>query len=407
MTKGKGAVIIRELPPLCLCLFAGFCGGSAHLNLAPFFFAPVMFITAPSRKNAFMRASAYYLTAPYGILGGAPVFFGVQTLAPLFGFIFWVTTALSLSLPWAIFWRPPTPGVKPPRRNLLFLLLTLLTLCLPPIGLWGWVNPLLCAGYLLPGAGFMGILAVISLWWLLSFFYSFNRRIYRALLFGIGCYALLMAADVVPPPRPNGWEGIHTSYGKLYSGSDDTLSQYERYLTLKMALRKSTAKYVVLPETVAGYWSVLTESVWAATTEEYRKEGRTYIVGAEIYKDGTAKYYNAAMIRGANSGAIYQRYPVPVSMWRPFSDTGAIADWFGGKNGIAVIDGQKAAILICYEPYLYYPCLVTMLFGRADLIVAISNSWWCKETNLPTLSDKSVFSWAKLYDIPAVTAKNM
>jgi apolipoprotein N-acyltransferase len=209
------------------------------------------------------------------------------------------------------------------------------------------------------------------------------------------------------PGNAEGWQGINTGFGKLYSGSDDTLSLYERQRTLAALLKASDGKYVVLPETVAGFWSDLTESLWDDTTDNFRMDGRTYFVGAEIYKEGIKKYYNAVQVRGQNNDTVKQRYPVPLSMWRPLSDTGAIADWFSAKHGITIIDGKRVAVLICYEPYLYYPSLVTMILGNPEIIVAVSNSWWCKNTNLPYVSDKSVDSWGLLYGIPVVTAKNM
>jgi hypothetical protein len=44
---------------------------------------------------------------------------------------------------------------------------------------------------------------------------------------------------------------------------------------------------------------------------------------------------------------------------------------------------------------------------RPDVLVAISNSWWSRTTNIPLLSDKSITSWALLFDVPLVLSKNI
>jgi apolipoprotein N-acyltransferase len=93
-------------------------------------------------------------------------------------------------------------------------------------------------------------------------------------------------------------------------------------------------------------------------------------------------------------------------MWRPFSQNGAIADWFDKKQGIALVDGKRIGVLICYEPYLFLPPLMTML-GKPDVLVAVSNSWWSRGTNIPAISDGFMKSWALLFNVPLVISRNI
>ena len=41
-----------------------------------------------------------------------------------------------------------------------------------------------------------------------------------------------------------------------------------------------------------------------------------------------------------------------------------------------------------------------------DLIVAIANGWWAKDASIPAIQRSSVEAWARLFDLPLVTAFN-
>jgi hypothetical protein len=397
---------LKRIPAFAVTVLCGLCSGSTTFNLAPFFFFPVTCLTASSRKTAYAHAALFYLAASYGVFRGAPVFFGAVRLVPVIGLFFWLGTALSLALPWGFLWTDVSVS---PRIKAIRLAVTLALVIFPPLGLYGWANPLLCAGYLLPGAGFAGIATIMSAWVIVMCLQARDRRAYGFFLL---CLTSFVAAMSFNPPVSRldgayGWESVNTEFGRLYSGSDDTLSQIERFETLAGLLRQSEGKYVVLPETVGGFWGDLTERIWDELNEDFKNAGRTFLVGAEVYKEGTAKYHNVVQIRGANEDTIRQRYPVPISMWRPFSKTGAIAGWFEKKNGVSIIDGKRVGVLICYEPYLYLPCLATFLFKRPDVLVVVSNSWWCRDTNLPAVSDNSAKSWSRLFNVPIVLSKNI
>jgi apolipoprotein N-acyltransferase len=144
--------------------------------------------------------------------------------------------------------------------------------------------------------------------------------------------------------------------------------------------------------------------LWSGTLDAFASKGRTLFIGAETSKRGTKKYYNVVQIRGDNRATVEQRYPVPFSMWNPFRETGTVANWFGG-DGTVKIDGKSVGVLICFESYIYFPSLVTMM-SRPDVLVAVSNVWWAKTTNIPLLMDKCVASWALLFDVPVVISRN-
>jgi hypothetical protein len=400
----------KILLPIFCALLIGMSVGVHSLNFAVFFFVPVVWFMAPSRFAAYLAAFVFYLTASYGIVASAPVYFDLgasawETLRYLS--LLWVGSALTLTLPWGLLWTDLGASFRSKALRLLgvFLLLTL-----PPIGLWGWGNPLLCAGYLLPYTREAGIVLLLLAWAALWHCAGENGSGKRGAFWTAIAVIALYAAFMSPSRRlqaraPEGWQGLYTPFGLLYSGSSNALGAYMRYRALSAVLEKTTAKYVVLPETIAGWWGPPTEELWRPTTELFASQGRTYFVGAETPLRGTKKYFNVVQIRGNNHGTVEQRYPVPVSMWNPFREDSVVADWFGG-SGIVKVDSLSVGVLVCYEPYLYFPCLMT-LTRRPDVLVAVSNSWWSRTTNIPMLSDKSVTSWALLFDVPLVLSKNI
>ena len=74
-------------------------------------------------------------------------------------------------------------------------------------------------------------------------------------------------------------------------------------------------------------------------------------------------FNNTLLILGAESATVYQRVPVPIGMWQPFAGTGVPLRL--NAPGILTIDGQRVAVLICYEQMLTFPILASML-QRSD-----------------------------------------
>lgn len=377
-----------------VAILIGLTTGQDGWGLGLYALIPILWGAARSKAESFCIMMVFYLTASRGVFGGAPVFFGDGH--PFRGFALWVASAFMLSIPWAALWCRETSAANKFFR----LCLVLLLIILPPIGLWGWCNPLLSAGYIFPHTRFWGLLYLYLIWVVV---WIKDSQVIRLSVSVFLVVVSLLVQVSVTPDSPVEWDAICTSFGRLYSGSDDTLGVYERHQTLAFLLRQTNRKYIVMPETVAGWWGNNTEELWQDVTKIYFESGRTYFVGAEVAKPGSKKYFNAVQIRGANHNTIAQRIPVPISMYKPWRDDGAIADIFG--LGISKVDDQRIGILICYEPFLFMPSLVTLL-AAPDVLVVISNSWWAKDTNLPALSDQCAVGWALLFDVPLVISKN-
>jgi hypothetical protein len=112
---------------------------------------------------------------------------------------------------------------------------------------------------------------------------------------------------------------------------------------------------------------------------------------------------NTMLIVGAESAKFYQRVPVPVGMWTPFSRISVPLRL--DAPGVLAIDHQRAAVLICYEQMLTFPILASML-QRPTVIVGISNTFWVNYTTIPRYQATALRGWAKLFRLPYFLAVN-
>jgi hypothetical protein len=112
---------------------------------------------------------------------------------------------------------------------------------------------------------------------------------------------------------------------------------------------------------------------------------------------------NTVLVLGAESATFYQRVPVPVGMWRPFSKISVPLRL--DAPGVLVIDHQRAAVLICYEQLRTFPVLASML-QHPTVIVGISNTFWFDDTTVPRYQATALRGWAKLFHLPLFLAVN-
>ena len=84
-------------------------------------------------------------------------------------------------------------------------------------------------------------------------------------------------------------------------------------------------------------------------------------------------------------------------------DFGAGATFFA--DPVVDADGQSVAPLICYEQLLIWPVLQSMLY-RPDALVGIANGWWATGTSVPAIQLVALTAWARLFNLPLVTAFN-
>ena len=210
--------------------------------------------------------------------------------------------------------------------------------------------------------------------------------------------------------KPAAWRGIDTEYGGTVLSGQQALANYiMRAYDTNTGLIERTAKLparsiALYPESLAGPWTPTTADLWRPAADRLIAKGSTVMLGAEVFHP-SGKYDNVIISVGSDAGIKYrQRMPVPISMWRPYSNQGAVAHWF--DSGVFELHGQRVAALICYEQLLVWPALVS-LAHNPQVIVAPSNAWWSRDTSIPDIQRTALRAWARLFDVPLVTAFNI
>jgi apolipoprotein N-acyltransferase len=147
--------------------------------------------------------------------------------------------------------------------------------------------------------------------------------------------------------------------------------------------------------------------LWREGIQRISKDSQTVIFGAELPTGDGRKYDNAVLMahRGRIS-CIRQRIPVLLSMYKgPFAETGAnLHLWDSGI--LPLPDGKKAAAIVCYEAFLTWP-FITSMIHKPDVIVCAANLWWCGKTSIPDGQKTVVALWSLLFGVPAVLARNI
>ena len=203
-------------------------------------------------------------------------------------------------------------------------------------------------------------------------------------------------------------------------------------------------EFSYFPEAVVPRWSEATEAFWRETLDRCRNRGQILAIGAglpvqtrnsigtlqklsdlKLYdfsaaiaalkrmdttlphavqgKPGPEPIDNTMLVLGAESATFFQRVPVPVGMWQPFSRTSVPLRL--NAPGVLAIDHQRVAVLICYEQMLTFPILASML-QHPTVIVGISNTFWVDGTTIPRYQATALRGWARLFGLPYFLAVN-
>jgi hypothetical protein len=344
-----------------------------------------------NRRAAYAVALAYYAASTWALVPGANAFFGASSQHSQ-GVALWITASVLLAGPWGLFHFRTWPA------RFWSMPLGLAGTCLPPLGLIGWASPLTSAGMIFPGTGWLGILALVFL----------PAVIVRHPRLGISIAGALIAfANFIYPgdsPPPPAWEAVQTTFGRSELELPDPLREFENAEWVQKRALTSKAQIIVFPETVVPRWNDAVEAFWEPTIESLAAKGKTIILGTTIPVAGSPRRLNSIIVRGASTPAsFFQRVPVPISMWRPFSQAGFPLRLRGA--GSIDVAGQRAGVLICYELLLTWPVL-SLSLEHPTILIGAANDYWAKRTPIPAVQRVALFAWARLFRLPKLIAVN-
>lgn len=362
---------------------------------------PLLSVEAQCRSASFLVSFFFYLALSRGIVPGAYVFFRDGSL--IRALVLWALSAVGLALPYVILY-PVQLSSKLSRA--VRLVLAVLASAVPPLGLIGWGSPLVAAGLFFPSTGWIGLGFLLVLYGFAAMW-----RCFRLFLFFIAL-ALTTVMSVVNVAPPENWIGIDTEFGRLASGSADFDEQFqrERQVFAELLRKRRNGEFlsvdvVLFPETLIGRMNPTTQKRWRDFLY-HLDDKKVFITGAEIPK---GRKYDNVMIAFNDPGGqtAIQRWPVPFSMYRPLSEWGANADIFSlGANSVMAFSGQRTGFLICYEQFLTWPFL-TLLTHKPALLATPANFWWCRDTTLPAVRDRTLKLLGALFGISLISAVNI
>ena len=391
-----------------LSLLAGLIGFCVWTQAT--FFLPLLLIAlllcqeTNTRYQAFCLMFVYYLASSRGIIHGASIFFKQESL--FLGIVFWVSSSFGLALPFLCFF--PASGDRLLGRSVKRVLAMVFHV-IPPLGLIGWTSPLLGAAVLFPSVGLFGLVLIVCIY--LCTAEIKKLRVVLALI----AFFLVPFFSGVEEKKDPAFIGIDTSFGKITSGSGDfaEFAQRQRLVFQELYRLKREGvfegrNYIVLPETIAGRLNNVGFELWERQAGKVLSVGQTLLYGGEIPSANGLKYDNVMISTGATQGNTKQKIPVPISMFVPFSSTGANA-YLWSRETLTLDSGRVAAVVICYEQYLMWPYILMFAPGieTPTVIIATANQWWSRETSLPTLQRRTRYLWSRLLGVPVAAAENI
>ncbi len=339
-------------------------------------------LAARSRFSAWALLFAWDLGAGTALPSGWHAFFGDS-----WGWVGWVIWAAIAASPALLF---------PARLAPLALAGGALITALTPIGM---MNPVVAAMAFFPGLGWAGLVLSISL---LALPFNPNKK-----LFGISLIAVFAAGGalgmrgVLLPPA-EAW-GIETREGDQPSLAVQWFGRQHRVTTRVREGLEQGARLVVTPEGTVDSWDVWSEFAWKDATAAARDHQAMLLVGvyrrapgSRIWQDGlldvvSGQFYGAAA-------------PMPISMWKPWSNEHYPFDFSQLSRSIATPAGE-ATYLICFEELLAWPLAARMAAGDPQFLISAVNQWFTNATTAET-QERSVKLQARLWGLPLLRSVN-
>lgn len=354
-----------------------------------------------AQKKALRRylvALAYYGAGSVGLLRGVAVFFGPH--APFWeGAFLWLGSSALLASGWSLADRP--------WRAIAVLLFDALV---PPLSFFDWLSPLASAGVLFPGFGGVGL--ILTLVWAIGVWYLWwpledrNQAWTAALLFG----AVMIANAwpmLYPAQPPAGWRGVDLHVGPA---TTNILANQERHAAIlrETMARSRNAKVLLLPETLETDWA---GNAW--TIQQVVPRGQTWLVGMSVpSQPGLLTDSIVALQHNKPQKILFNSaFPVPVSMWHPWSrGTGYVdsqnvdyeASWWEPARKIG---GIRAWASICYDQLLPWVWMEALI-QHPQVILLTNNEWWAQGTGIPTVQRNTAWAWGRLLGVTGIEAEN-
>jgi apolipoprotein N-acyltransferase len=162
---------------------------------------------------------------------------------------------------------------------------------------------------------------------------------------------------------------------------------------------------IVYPESVIPTWTPVNDLRWTSTFTRLKAQHTGVLIGTTIPIPYSHANRNVLLSRGFTERLSYvQRVPVPLGMWRISDGNLGFPLMLRYPATIRIWD-HRAGVLICYEQLIVWPVLQT-LSRHPDMLLAPSNLYWARGTNIPPIEHVCAQDWADLWAVPLYEAIN-
>jgi hypothetical protein len=343
---------------------------------------PILWIMAPDRGAAAGVLGAYALACVRFLPAMAGAWYGSW----LAGAAMWLSIGLVAAAVGAILWPRQNSYAWVTGMTVSLLALTLAT----PLAAVVPGHPLVGWGYLLPGWGWFGVVAMFLLTTTLAVTLRIwvrerfpRKKWIVALVFAVAV-SLCVKLGVVPDPDGGRLAGrvgaINTAWGPFpQPRSPEALERIGKIAeaTRNLAGGEDGLDTVVFPEAIIGlYEPSLFPVLEVELFRVIRRTGQTVIIGADL-QIGPGRFENIALILrpDGTSSWIAARQTSPVSQWAPWSDRLHFpASWLSDSTA-PIGRGIQGRFMFCHEEYMPILHLLSEAQGDHQLVVSLANLW--------------------------------
>lgn len=350
-----------------------------------------------SRLGVFTLFLGYFAAGAVDIVDISKQFFdGISWISSI---AIWLGHAAILALPFVLLWKAKVSALSAAVRYMAALLIV----SAPPIGILGWLSPILAAGALFPGTGVAGLFATLVISGALAgAMPSKEYRIGFLVLYTVSIVMNMAWADREPQP-PMTWFAQNTHMGRYPDNIESQIERQQRLTGMAIEAIEGGAKVILMPEEIVGIWNASTRYIWETKVAPIAKaHDATVLVGAAVKGEGR-KEINAIVAIGQDQFTHGARQPMPVSMWRPWAKDGYAAEW---NSGVKAVQGTKAAITLCYEDFLIWPTATAFILDKPQIILSAANNWFGGSLSAREIQRRSIALQGRLYGVPVVRAVN-
>lgn len=386
---------------------AGAVGHAAYLSPSALYLLaafPLLLTWPRYRWGAVLTAWSFFLgpcLALIGVLKNWVAGTG-QPLSPIEIHGYPLLLSVLLALPFFL-----VNPAAPPARRALQMVVALVVLTVPPLGFVAWINPLMLAAALFPGAGVllgMGLgLAAIGLLAAHSWRQTAHpvARIGLAVLLVCVVGAHSLDATRPDPLPPLGWYGINTKH------PPGLMTPESREFRVAL-IDAEAAPFLQFPETTLLVFpeSVLPEHEPQDITrlqplmERLKATGAKVLVGATTRTGPQAWRNQILIVDGDGARPLAEtRIPVPVGNWQLGGSGVPLNGW---ASSLVDIEGVVASVTICYEEL---PLWSHRKADEAEVMVSAANLWMLNPSVLK-YQRTAIAALARLARKPLVRAEN-